>query len=145
MTNTIIDVAAAIVINNGKFLSAKRLGGYLHNLWEFPGGKLEKYETPKLAAERELEEELGIKAVASETVLVLDYAYPDKSVRLHFVLCSLDNSKSNNLALLAQNPTISWFTPEIAPLNDFCPADKLALEKIKWDTILKNEDIDNDD
>jgi 8-oxo-dGTP diphosphatase len=88
MTNTIIDVAAAIVINKGKFLSAKRLGGYLHNLWEFPGGKLEKYETPKLAAERELEEELGIKAVASETVLVLDYAYPDKSVRLHFVLCS---------------------------------------------------------
>lgn len=145
MNNTVIDVAAAIVVNEGKFLSAKRQGGYLHNLWEFPGGKLEKHETAESAAERELNEELGIKAVASETVLVLDYAYPDKSVRLHFVLCSLGNDKKNNLAMLEQNPTTSWFTPEIAPLNDFCPADKLAMQKIKWDTILKSEDIDNDD
>ena len=40
-----INVAAAVLLYDNKVLMAKRHGSYLDNLWEFPGGKLEKDES----------------------------------------------------------------------------------------------------
>ena len=57
-----IDVVAAVLIDHdGKVLIARRkegkkLGGY----WEFPGGKVEKGETPETSLIRELQEEMNI-------------------------------------------------------------------------------------
>jgi 8-oxo-dGTP diphosphatase len=55
-------VAAALVDPDGRVLIAQRPEGKsMAGLWEFPGGKIEKAETPELALIRELREELGIQ------------------------------------------------------------------------------------
>ncbi len=54
-------VAAAIVNEQGEVLLAQRPPGKrLAGRWEFPGGKVEKEESPEAALSRELHEELGI-------------------------------------------------------------------------------------
>lgn len=54
-------VAAALVDADGRVLLGQRPEGRsLAGLWEFPGGKVHKGETPEAALVRELREELGI-------------------------------------------------------------------------------------
>jgi mutator protein MutT len=135
-----IDVAAAVVVHDNKILLARREGGDLHQLWEFPGGKLEKNETAAHAAERELAEELDIRIIAQETLLVLEHQYPDKLVRLHFVACKLTDTHQACLEKTHANPISDWFVPEEFPLADFCPADKIAAGKLPWQKIIKTEE-----
>ena len=56
----------------------KVLGGY----WEFPGGKIESFETPPQALCRELEEEIGIKATRIIPWLIQEHRYEHASVHL---------------------------------------------------------------
>jgi 8-oxo-dGTP diphosphatase len=57
-------VTAAIIRRNGSVLLARRSSGEkLAGFWEFPGGKVEDGETSEECLVRELEEELGIRAV----------------------------------------------------------------------------------
>lgn len=62
MAGDILLVAACALVDvDGRVLLAKRPAGKsLAGLWEFPGGKVEKGETPEAALVRELKEELGI-------------------------------------------------------------------------------------
>ncbi|MCM2971049.1 Nudix family hydrolase [Larsenimonas suaedae] len=79
-----VHVAAAAIYNDqGQVLLARRpsiadQGG----LWEFPGGKLEVYETGLEALKRELKEELGIAVERAQPLIRVHYEYPDKFVLL---------------------------------------------------------------
>ena len=54
--------AVALINRDGRVLLAQRPEGKsMAGLWEFPGGKVEKGETPEAALVRELHEELGIE------------------------------------------------------------------------------------
>lgn len=59
-----IDVVAGTILRHGSFLVAQRPSG----VWEFPGGKVEANETHQAALQRELWEELGIRATISTLV-----------------------------------------------------------------------------
>lgn len=57
----LVVVAAALTDDAGRVLVQRRpLGKAMAGLWEFPGGKVERGETPEAALARELGEELGI-------------------------------------------------------------------------------------
>lgn len=57
----VVVAAVALIDRDGRVLLAQRPEGkFLGGFWEFPGGKLERGETPEAALIRELEEELGI-------------------------------------------------------------------------------------
>ena len=59
-----IPVLAAVIQRNDRYLICKRPPHKRHaNLWEFPGGKLESNESLLDAANRELQEELGVTAI----------------------------------------------------------------------------------
>ena len=49
---------AAIIIENNKIFATQRGYGDFKDGWEFPGGKIEKGETPEEALIREIKEEL---------------------------------------------------------------------------------------
>lgn len=58
------EVAAAIAIRESKILVSRRAPGQsLEGLWEFPGGKVEAGEDVQTCIVRELDEELGVRAV----------------------------------------------------------------------------------
>ena len=51
---------ALVDIKGNILISLRPKDKIMPDLWEFPGGKIEKNETPEEALNRELEEELGI-------------------------------------------------------------------------------------
>lgn len=67
-------VAAALVDPAGRLCMQQRPADRQHGgLWEFPGGKVEPGESPAMALQRELAEELGI-AVAAEALVPCGFA-----------------------------------------------------------------------
>ena len=58
-----LNVVSAVLIKNNKFLLPKRSANLkkMPNMYEFPGGKVEKGEKLKDALKRELSEELSIE------------------------------------------------------------------------------------
>lgn len=90
MNNTIIDVAAAAIVDDqGRVLLALRQA-HLHQggKWEFPGGKFEHGETAEAALSRELHEELDITVKSYRPLISVLHHYLEKSVRLHVFLVS---------------------------------------------------------
>lgn len=102
-----VDVAVAVVFRRAaaagcrardggvELLIARRHADAIRGgLWEFPGGKIERGETPAEAARREVEEEVGLGAdmvvAAPAPLVVVAHSDPtvvrEKSVRLHAFL-----------------------------------------------------------
>ncbi len=78
-----IDVTAALIVKDGRILAARRAPGkHLEGYWEFPGGKLEKHETPEDCLERELAEEFSISSRVGAFIGESVYDYGEKVVRL---------------------------------------------------------------
>lgn len=89
----VVEVAAALIENDDSFLIAKRIeGDAFENKWEFPGGKLELGETPFMAIEREIKEELAIDVRAVRHVGTWHHQLIDKEICLHLIKCESDDS-----------------------------------------------------
>lgn len=86
----ILVAAVALVDLDGRVLLARRPPGKtMEGLWEFPGGKVHRGETPEQALIRELKEELGID-VAESCLAPLTFAshrYPDFHLLMPLFVC----------------------------------------------------------
>jgi 8-oxo-dGTP diphosphatase len=85
-----IVVGAAVIERDGHFLVTRRPAGvHLEGYWEFPGGKCEPGETIVACVSRELREELDVEVRVGEEIFTTEHAYPDRTVELHFLRCTL--------------------------------------------------------
>jgi 8-oxo-dGTP diphosphatase len=74
-----IEVVAGVIEREGCVLVCRRRQDQRHpGKWEFPGGKVEAGETPAEALARELEEELGVRAVIGTELARYAFAYPGR-------------------------------------------------------------------
>ncbi len=69
-------VVAAVIRNSEKVFATSRGYGEFKGKWEFPGGKIEKDETPQQALIREIKEELNITIKVKKFITTLEYDYP---------------------------------------------------------------------
>ena len=115
-------MAAGILWRQGRCLAVSRPEGKPHaGRWEFPGGKLERGESPAQALRRELAEELGIRVRALHFWRVVEHTYAAKQlhVRLHFF----------HVTDFAGEPApqegqqLCWTVPQEALRLDFLEAD----------------------
>lgn len=87
---TELDVCAAVIRRGNRLLLATRPpGSHLAGKWEFPGGKCHPGETLAACIVREIQEELGVTMHRPVLLCSLRHTYPDKAIRLHFLLGEL--------------------------------------------------------
>jgi 8-oxo-dGTP diphosphatase len=122
----VVEVAVAILQKtNGDFLLASRPQGKgWAGWWEFPGGKIERHESPSQALSRELQEELGITPTLTQPWLKRRYDYPAthdaeaKTVLLHFFFVLAWHGEVSAL----EGQTLAWQSPRQIEVTPILPA-----------------------
>ncbi len=125
MSERIIRVCCAVIIENGRLLAARRsINMDLPLKWELPGGKLEGSESAEEAVVRELEEELGIESIAGEVLKSVIHHYPDKTIELIPVVVKIKNGEPSAL----DHHEIRWIETGSLENPDWADADRALLE-----------------
>ena len=128
-----VEVCAAVIMHGGRLLLATRpKGKHLEGHWEFPGGKVKANETLAACIIRELQEELGLHVRQASLLFEVLHHYPEKTIRLHFLLCDIDPEQT---IAHHDGQRSAWFQPDQLPLEMMAPADRETVEKIrqgKW-------------
>ena len=107
-------VAIALIDAQGRVLLQKRRAGRRHGgLWEFPGGKVERGETPELALVREIAEELGIAVAPGDLYAEGEVAeqFAPGNDRPPLVLKLYRCSRWSGEPCCLDADQIGWFTP----------------------------------
>ena len=111
-----LEVACALIVNEGRVLCAQRSAKMRHPLsWEFPGGKLEAGESVAECIVREIKEELNleIEVVSEGPTVFYEYQAGEKLALIPLV-CHL---KSGEI-LLKEHAQIKWLlADELSSLN----------------------------
>ena len=121
-----IEVCAAVIQRDGRYLLGRRpAGSHMAGKWEFPGGKVHAGESREDCILRELREELGLVARDPVFVTTIEHAYPEKTIRLHFLRCTAGD---DGRCSADEHEEIGWFRlGELAAL-DLAPADRRFVE-----------------
>lgn len=128
-TRPLLLVAACALIDaDGRVLMSQRPSGKDHEgLWEFPGGKLERGETPEETIVRELFEELGVEPCKRclQPFSFSSFAYDDFNLLMPLYLCR----QWDGIIRPKEGQAVKWVFPDrIADLK-LVPADvELARE-----------------
>ena len=126
----VIDVAAALVVRGGRLLLTRRPPGkHLAGYWEFPGGKLAPGESWEEALVRELMEEVGLEVFPGRLYEEILHAYPGKTVRLRFFLCTAGPGEPRPIECDA----VAWAGREDLDRHAFPEADQRLLERLRAD------------
>jgi 8-oxo-dGTP diphosphatase len=113
-------VTAAIIRTGEKVLIARRGPAMdLAGFWEFPGGKVEKNESPEQSLKRELLEELAIEAEIGRLVCFSDYTYAHGSFRI----LAFESFVLSGCPVPLEHDRLEFVHPSEFPFYNFLPAD----------------------
>ncbi|HVP90959.1 MAG TPA: NUDIX domain-containing protein [Terriglobales bacterium] len=121
-------VLAAVIERAGKVLVARRKKGLAaEGLWEFPGGKLEAGESPGRGLERELEEELGVRARAGEFLCAVPFSGPAATFELVVFRAELLGDDLR----LADHDAVRWLEPAEMDEAEFSAPDRPVVRLLR--------------
>lgn len=126
--NSHLHVAGAVIHNDdGEILCARRsenmtLSGY----WEFPGGKIEKGETPQGALVREIKEELCCEITVGSFVENTIYEYDSMSICLKTYYAEIQNGTLTP----QEHSELKWVPWHDLLTLQWAPADIPAVERV---------------
>lgn len=123
-----------------ELLAVQRGYGDMQGLWEFPGGKLMRGETPEDAVRRELMEELQVKVTNLRDFYTVEYDYPDFHLSMECYYCSLAD-ESDEPQKHDRQLDIRWIPRTSLATVEWMPADKGlidALIELKEDRLEAN-------
>ena len=125
-----IEVAVGILVNssNHVLINQRTALQSWAGWWEFPGGKLEKNETPRRALDREIYEELGVEVVGAEKWVTRRFSYDDTDVILYFFKIF----KWNGDAISKEGQLLSWELFEKIDLSKVLPPNKFVVGAINF-------------
>ncbi len=130
----IVNVVAAVICddyeNKKKIFATQRGYGEYKDGWEFPGGKIEKGETPEEALVREIKEELGTEIKVHDLIDIVDYDYETFHLHMH---CFWATVAHGELKLL-EHEAAKWLGFDELNTVDWLPADLELIDKIKEET-----------
>lgn len=112
-------------------MSSRPQGKPYSGYWEFPGGKVEPGERAEQSLQRELQEEVGVRATELVAAWECEHVYPHAHVRLLFYWVTKWEGHATSLEsqqLLWVHPCDAWPYPVL-------PATVPLLEKIRNYTV----------
>lgn len=136
--NEPLEVCAAVIMHGGRLLLATRpKGSHLEGHWEFPGGKVKADETLAACIIRELQEELGLQVRQASLLFEVLHHYPEKTIRLHFLLCDMDPEQA---ICHHDGQRSAWFQADQLPHEMMAAADRKTVDNIRQGKWMMPED-----
>lgn len=126
-----VRVVAAVICdsieNKKKIFATARGYGDFKGSWEFPGGKIEKGETPEQALVREIKEELNSDIKVGELIAAIEYDYPTFHLFMECFWAEVIAGKLEPLEALDAR----WLTRDRLDSVNWLPADITLIETIR--------------
>ena len=129
MTRKRVEVAAGVLLReDGCYLLGQRAPDTVYaGYWEFPGGKVERGESPAQALVRELDEELGIRVTRLRPWLCREHLYEHAHVRLHFhEVAAWEGELADRV-----HSALAWVRPEGPAREPMRPANGPILKALR--------------
>lgn len=123
-----IDVVAAVIKKNNKYLIAQRnKDKHFAFFWEFPGGKVDNKETFEKALKREIDEELSISIKIKEKIASEKFKDSKIDVEVHYFLCEALNEN----IILTEHENINWVFKNDLVKYKLAPGDSKIIKYLK--------------
>ncbi len=124
-----INVVAAIIRNEDRIFATQRGHGHGKGGWEFPGGKIERGETPEEALLREIREELDTEIEVGNLYEIVEYDYPEFHLSMKCYWCKVVSGE----LLLKVHMAARWLSKEELFDVEWLPADVGLIKKLQND------------
>lgn len=120
-------VVAAVIRDNNRIFATQRGYGDLKGGWEFPGGKIEKGETPQEALKREICEELDTEILVGELIDTIEFDYPTFHLSMDCFWCEVVKGD----LVLKEHEAAKWLNKNTIDEVEWLPADVTLIDAIK--------------
>jgi 8-oxo-dGTP diphosphatase len=123
----VIYVVCAVIDHAGKILAVRRRKGEkMEGLWEFPGGKIEINEDPRISIIREISEELEVLVKPDHQMNSVIHDYPEFIIHLIPFHCYL----LEGTIRLKVHDLYLWVLPSELYKINWCDADQKVIDEV---------------
>lgn len=127
-----VRVVAAVIKSKDKdgnpiIFATQRGYGDMKGGWEFPGGKIEKGETPQEALVREIKEELDTDISVGELIDTIEYDYPTFHLSMDCFWCEVIAGD----LVLKEHEAAKWLDKDSINDVEWLPSDVMLVDNMK--------------